>query len=117
MNVVLHEVRHRNEMSFGEVASDAERSTHVLAVDQDVHQSSDPPSPGPDLAAGGDAPEGPENDSGILLTAFLPVGCHPSVVVEAVAKHPAHDRANTEGTLGTRREMSKHVSDSPLDTQ
>ncbi len=41
MNVVLDEVRHRNEMCLGQIAFDAERSTDVLPMDEDMHQAAD----------------------------------------------------------------------------
>ena len=46
MDVVLDEVRHWNEMGLGQIACDAERSAHVLTMDQDMHQASDRPSSG-----------------------------------------------------------------------
>jgi hypothetical protein len=58
-----------------------------------------------------------ENNRRLLLTTFLPVGRHPSVVVEAVAKHSTEDRADSEGALRSRGDVSEHVTDAPLGTQ
>ena len=104
-------------MGLGEISSDAERSTHVLAMDQDVHQASDRPSSGRRFAAGGGVPKGPENDRRVLLTAVPPIGCHPSVVVEAVARYSPNDCCNSEGAFRAGRHVSENVPDAPLGTQ
>ncbi len=117
MDIVLDEVRNWNEMCRGQIAFDAERSTHVLTMDEDMHQAPDRPSPSRRVAVGSGVPKGLQNDRWVLLTAYLPVSRYPSVVVEAVAKHSTEDRANSEGTLRTCGHVSEHVSDAPLGTQ
>ncbi len=117
MNVVLDEVRHWDEMRLGQIACDAERSTDVLTVDEDVHQPSDGPSPRLRFAVGGGVAKIAQNDCRVLLTAFSPISCYPAVVVEAVAKHSTQDRANSESTLRAGSQVSEHIPDTPLDAQ
>jgi hypothetical protein len=111
------EVRHRDEMCLRQIACDAERSTDVLTMDQDVGESGDRPRSGRRFAVGGGVSKGLQNNPRVLLTAHLPVNCHPSVVVEAVAKHSPEDRAKSEGALRASGHMSKHVPDAPQGTQ
>ena len=58
-----------------------------------------------------------EEDRWLLLAAYLPIGSYPSVVVEAVAKHPTDGRAKSEGTLRSCGHVREHVPDAPLGTQ
>ena len=104
-------------MGLGQISSDAERPTHVLTVDQDMGQAGDRPSSGRPLAVGSGVPKGLQNDRRVLLTACLPISCHPSVEVQAVTKHSHEDGTTSEGTLRARGQVRKHVPDAPQDTQ
>ncbi len=75
------------------------------------------PRTGQGFAVSGGVPKGLQKDGWVLLTAYLPISCHPSVVTEAVAKHATEDRANSESTLRARGHVSEHVPDAPQGTQ
>jgi hypothetical protein len=115
--VILDEVRHWDEMCLREVTCDAERSTHVLAMDHHMHESGDRPSAIRHSAAVCRVAEGLQYAHWILLASCLPIGRHPPVEVESVAKHSGNDRANSESTLRTCGQVRKHISDAPLGTQ
>src|ERR1700722_931396 len=104
-------------MCLGQIAFDAQRSTDVLTMDEDMHQASDRSGSSQGFAVGSGVPKGLQNDRWVLLTASLPISGHPSVVVEAVAKHSTGDRPNSERTLRASGQMSEHVPDAPLGTQ
>ncbi len=117
MNVMLDEVRHRKEMGLGQIASDAERAAHVLAMDQDMQKASDRPSYRTGIAVGRGPPQGLQYDRWVLLTAYEPISCHPAVVPDAMPKHSPDNRANSEGTLRACGHVSENVPDAPRGTQ
>ncbi len=117
VNVVLDEVRHWDEMGLGKIACDAQRSTHVLAMDQDMHQASDRLISRRSFTIGGGVPKGPEKGSRVVLTADLPICCDPSVVVETVAKQSTEDRSYTERTFRARGHVSEYIPDAPFRAQ
>ncbi len=117
MNVILDEVRDWHEMCLGQIAFDAERSTYVLTMDEDMCQASDRPSSTQGFAVANGVAKGRQNDRRVLLTACSPISRDPSVVVEAVAKHSPEDRANSESTLRACGDVSENVPDAPQGTQ
>jgi hypothetical protein len=79
-----------------------------------MHQALDRPTSRRGRRAGRSVPKRNENDPGILLTASLPVSGHPSVVVEAVAKHTLEDPPDTDRALRACSHMRQHIPDAPL---
>lgn len=117
MNVVLDKIRHWNKMCLGYGAPDAERSTHVLTMDQNMHQSSDRLTTRPGWAIGSGVSKGLQDDRWVLPTPHLPISGYPPVVVEAVAQQPTKDHSHSESTLRACGQVGKNVPDTPRATQ
>jgi hypothetical protein len=66
---------------------------------------------------GRSVPKSLQNDPWVLPAASLAISGHPSVVVEAMAKHASKDPADSEGALRAGNQVSEDVPDAPLVTQ